>query len=676
MIIDKLHEYELAKKALKLATLYKAQHEKIKAQVDAERLQLLTLIFEINVSEISLFKHSLWDLTSNEINPQQDKRNYTVNWELYPNIPEELMLKFKLLIFISTIDKRLFSISSRPKDLSISTITTKTHYSLSFFNECFKLIKNLHGIEFASQINSISALDNDILVHVAKNNLKGTPVTMRESLRIFEKIKVRKVFGEQLAPIVKYSELPFRALSEKELQPRNHQFFIPSEQFCNLDSDATLSVVDFLLAIGSTPTCKASTNAYNLAIKENKLKPTKMTLYLMEMCARTFYSSDLTLKDNLDELIEISHLYGSDKILGYNRTYNNLKKYDTSYNEVRRYLDDIQTKAVFLLWSYTGMRPSEFFAIDYLNKDSIIENDGLKEIFTTILKGRERTKLFNDRFILIPIAYDAFRAIKKIKKIYRSPNGHLDSYQQSPLRPLNSSAIKAKMQSFIDNDRTSDSFTFYPYIFRHNLAYQLYRVGLGLPYISYALKHLVLSLDRFKSTSDTTLGYGSIGDQLAGKHQVSKALQENISKERIKAQFDPDGNYSCCGATKHRERLKTVFQGYMASGYSKEEIFEQMAEQNYYLLNVGKLYCMANEAYEKFDKSLPCVGGLRCNPVDCHNALITSEHKPAWQEVKADNIALKTSLESKGTEFQAKKVRINTAINISIRVLSNFKDEG
>lgn len=677
MIIEQLHEYDLAKKALKLASLYNKHHEKkLKAQKDAERLQLLNLILEISVSEVSLFKHNIWNLTSNEINPQQTKKDYTVKWKSYPNIPKELMLKLKLLTFISTIDKRLFSLSTRPADLSIATIVTKIRYSLRFFNECFKLIEDRHGIDFASQITSLSGFDNDILVHVAKNNLKGSPVAMRESLGIFEKVKVLKVFGEQAKRIVKFSELPFRELSKEDKKPREHQFFIPSEQFFKLDSDATLSVVDFLYALGSTSTCKASTNAYKLAIRENRFNPTKMTLHLMEMCAFTFRTSDLTYKDNLDELTEIRHLYGFNEDITYSKTYNGFKKYGTSYSEIRRYLDDIQTKAVFLLWSYTGMRPAEFFAIDYLNKNSIIENDGLKEIFTTILKGRQRTKLFNDHFVLIPIAYDAFRAIKKIKEIYRSSNSHLDSYQQSSLIPQNSIAIKGKMQSFFDNSATSDSCYFYPYLFRHNLAYQLYRAGLGLPYISYALKHVVQGLDRFKSVSNVTLGYGSIGDELAGQHQVSKSLQKHASKERIKAQFDPDGSYSGGGATKHKERLKIVFQGYMASGYSKEEIFEKMAEHNYYLLNVGRLYCMANEAYEKFDKSLPCVGGLRCNPVECHNALITNEHKSVWQEVKADNIALKSSLESKGAEFQTKKERIDAAIDISICVLSNLKDEG
>ena len=213
---------------------------------------------------------------------------------------------------------------------------------------------------------------------------------------------------------------------------------------------------------------------------------------------------------------------------------------------------------------------------------------------------------------------------------------------------------------------------FYPYLLRHNLAYQLYRVELGLPFISYALKHIVSGIDRFKSISKVTLGYGSIGDKLAGKSTTSLNLQKEVALERVKSQFNPDANYSGGGAKIHKNHLQTVFQGYMASGYSKDEIYEQMIEQGYYLMNVGKLYCMANEATEKFDNSLPCIGSLRCNPIDCPNALISSEHTSIWKELHADNISIKNEIISHGGNNDMKLRQITSAIETSTNVLKQL----
>jgi hypothetical protein len=173
---------------------------------------------------------------------------------------------------------------------------------------------------------------------------------------------------------------------------------------------------------------------------------------------------------------------------------------------------------------------------------------------------------------------------------------------------------------------------------RHTLAYQLYRLESGLPLISFQLKHLVNTVDKFLSrgsTSDVTMGYGGIADSLV-ESQTAQKLRKQSEIEVIKATADPDGNYLGGKADEHKERLKTAFRGYMASGYSKEEIFEAMAEQGLGVINVGLGYCYGSDSN---NESLPCIGSLRCNPNRCSNAIVSEANAPYWREIYSTNLA-------------------------------------
>jgi hypothetical protein len=63
------------------------------------------------------------------------------------------------------------------------------------------------------------------------------------------------------------------------------------------------------------------------------------------------------------------------------------------------------------------------------------------------------------------------------------------------------------------------------------------------------------------------------------------------------------------------------------------------------IVNMGTGFCFGG--VENFDESLPCVGTLRCNPIRCHNAVVTKSHAPKWREVYVSNRSL---LNKKGYE--------------------------
>ena len=176
---------------------------------------------------------------------------------------------------------------------------------------------------------------------------------------------------------------------------------------------------------------------------------------------------------------------------------------------------------------------------------------------------------------------------------------------------------------------------------RDTLAYQMFRIDLGLPFISYQLKHLVDLVDKettLGTVSDVTLGYGNIGQILA----TNGRIRQQVEREKVESNYDPDSAYYGGKGREHRSRMQKLFQGYIEEGYTKNEVFSALAEQGVGLIDVGGALCYGDRS-EEFDLTLPCVGSLRCNPVRCKNAVISKNHLPRWKEIYLSN---KSSLDN------------------------------
>jgi hypothetical protein len=209
---------------------------------------------------------------------------------------------------------------------------------------------------------------------------------------------------------------------------------------------------------------------------------------------------------------------------------------------------------------------------------------------------------------------------------------------------MSSSGIKHFIDNYLNvvlgKERTK-SIKFNSYMFRHSLAYQLHRIELGLPFISFQLKHVVDRVGKytsFGSSSGTTLGYGEIAENIIANKSMNKSIRRDAEVERIKTVMDPDGVYVGPNAKEHKVRLNKVFQGYMEVGYTKDEIFDAMADQGMAVINVGTGFCFGG--MEDYDESIPCIGSLRCNPIRCKNAIVGKANIPKWKEVYASNTAL------------------------------------
>jgi hypothetical protein len=56
----------------------------------------------------------------------------------------------------------------------------------------------------------------------------------------------------------------------------------------------------------------------------------------------------------------------------------------------------------------------------------------------------------------------------------------------------------------------------------------------------------------------------------------------------------------------------------------------------------------------EFDESIPCIGGLRCNPNRCENAVVSKANAPAWRDVYYQNKKLLENLEYAHLHAQSK----------------------
>ncbi len=84
---------------------------------------------------------------------------------------------------------------------------------------------------------------------------------------------------------------------------------------------------------------------------------------------------------------------------------------------------------------------------------------------------------------------------------------------------------------------------------RHTLTYQLFRAEVGLPLISFQLKHFVDSVSKYTSsggTSAATLGYGEIGEMLSkdgGRKGNEHSLRRAAELAAVKSAYDPNAVY-------------------------------------------------------------------------------------------------------------------------------------
>ncbi len=422
--------------------------------------------------------------------------------------------------------------------------------------------------------------------------------------------------------------------------------YLETKVFDSVLKNASFNVVSFLYAVGEKVNDPVMAKYYEVLATTHKEFPFSKQEFedygAYRLSQKGYSLADINSVFPENQVAK----FGSDVQSIHSMVKTNFGKKIKFTESLRVTLNEVFYSSLWVIGLLMGARPNVYSdlkihsCLDLKNNTIIAEEH----------KGRDnRWNLFNDRWVAIPIMIDAIKVVELIGgKVFQNTYvfGNVNtSYPDEINTPMTALSHTVKQGFWVltgispKNIKSNIS----AYLFRHSLAHQMIRADVGLPVISYQLKHIVSAaeaLARKGKVSQTTLGYGGIANQLISKVTNGKLLdlRHAAELEGVKANFNPNGKYMGGKADEHLSKIKKFFNGCMEAGYTEENIYEAMVEQGLAIINVGSGYCFGG--VEDFDETLPCIGGLRCNPVRCHNAIVTKANAPKWREIYLSNLKL------------------------------------
>lgn len=653
----------------------------------------INLLMQKPVSKMSKFSDYVWDFNDDYPNAARNVKGakLRIDFSKYKNIPQFVLTEIKIIFELALLNNSIF----RPKRIGkkshakgiikANSLIPIFKNGLEFVNEIFK--QTIHDLGYDFVKVKIKTLSDLIPTHYHKAAANYKRVNNRELHLFFEYLRspasLKYVFDKPIV-YVELNSLKWNKLTNTSKVKKEQ--VLPDLAFEYLSKISSFIIVDFLNTIGkiekiSDINCleRFKTSSYISWANEVKINKEILNGYISVRLRTRGYSSSF-VKSLINPYDWMQNQNG--KILGSTSLRNILIKRGYELDKLREYFNLVSYSCIYLVGQYTGMRPSELSEVRVQNCSCLIKDNGVWLIKSTLKKHKDEinTGLFDDRWVAIPIVRDAILAASYIAKIKVSPYlvSNVDTVNpDNSALSMSSTGITHQMNIFIRRllgESTANQIKFNPYMLRHTLAYQLFRAEVGLPLISFQLKHFVDSITKFTSigaTSSVTLGYGEIGEMLSkdGNRIGNKTFRRLAELDAIKTAHNPNGVYYGGKADDHKQQLIETFQGYMAEGYTEEEIYEAMVDQGVAIVFVGQGLCYGNRQ-EVYDSSLPCIGSLRCNPARCKQAIVTNKHAPKWREVYILN---KANLNK--PEYSHNREQIMAAMNEAKMVLENLGEK-
>lgn len=646
-------------------------------------------LLEQPISKISKFSDTVWDFNSDYPSAARNIQGskLRLDFSRYEYISEFVLIEIKVILKLALLNNSIFHPKKgrAKRNLKANSLFAIFKYGLSFIDEIFKHATDELGYEFVQKrIKTLVDVTPSLYYKAAKkyNRAKGPDLD-----KFFAYLRSPASISYVFKKPIPYVEL--KSLDWKKVQKVNTdkvKQVLPDHIFESMSKLTSYIVIDFLRAIGdeekisdvsSLERFKTSTQP-SWANKEGVNRQV-LNGYTALRLRNKGYSSDF-IKGSIESSDWMLNTFSD--ILNPTILSQKLRDFGCEIDNLRSYFNIVGYSCMYIIGQYTAMRPSELSEVRVNDCTCLVEDNGVWLIESVVKKHKDEihTSLFDDRWVAIPIVRDSVLAASYISKIKASPylasNVDTVSPNKSPLS-LSSSGIKYQIEQLIDKllgKEILEATGFIPYMLRHTLAYQLYRAEVGLPLISFQLKHFVDSVSKYTSQgamSAVTLGYGEIGDMLSkgeGK-AVDNSLRKAAELEAIKAAHNPNAIYYGGKAEEHKNRLTKVFKGYMAEGYTEDEIYEAMADQGVAVVYMSQGLCYGGRK-EDYDSSLPCIGSLRCNPARCKQAVVTSKHAPKWREIYLLN---KANLNK--PEYAHNREQILAALNEARMVLESLNEE-
>lgn len=638
----------------------------------------VTQLLDLPVSKSSVFKESTWDFNLDVVNPAANVRGakLKIDFSKYECIPQFIVVELKCLFqCVYLLPKRFKNPNRKGKNKGKSTLKPNTviaHFEsgMSYLDCMFKRLANKYTKKYvAESYQSLSDVDYDefqlgmdsfkgaknsalrvflsYLVHPNFKNFLGVEVDFH--MQIFEKAK----FEEEQ----RQKEQSQKNQSQEEPYPEpKKKKYLSNEEFSDAVTYSSNRVMQFLI----------------WQEKQSEIRDQTSLQFYMQHHAKKF-------EHDFEITPQILNEYAAIRLLakGYKLSYveyvcelpsyffqsngqlNKLADLRRSFKEhyqiehldsLRLQINQIYYASCYLICQYMGGRPEELSNIHF--ERSLAAKDEVPVIVSNVGKDDfENLKLFDEAWVRTPIMDDALKAAKMISIIYQNEYllGNVDTLAPGiKQKEMTSSGMinffnKYLAVCLLSNTQLSKEekiklIGFNPYYFRHTLAFQLHRMGVGLPLISFQLKHMVEGVERFSkngAASETTIDYGGIAESLIESKEQGDFYYKQAEREKVMALYNPNGTYVGKPGKEHLARVQKFFAGYMAAGYTEDEVIEQLVEQGIAIIDVGTGFCGGGQ--EDFDESLPCIGTLRCNPHRCKHAVISQIHIPKWKELYMSN---------------------------------------
>lgn len=646
-------------------------------------VELLAALLNLPASKLSLVKDMIWDFNGESHVLARDIQGSKsrIDFGIYGSLNSTILFELKMAILCVLEIPGALRHTRRP-------VSYKPHTVLDIFKSVIPLINQMcarkraeHGDHFfeRSHFSLADFTEQDYRTEAEVFDRAFRHVTLQGFQILRSHFFVENLFAKPLV-YVDLEALGWKQNSITNRKIRTKKKWFSNKIFEKCSREGSFAIVDFLQALKEDISDQDTLSRLDL-VGYNKARSAKITrrnydIYVVIRLTSRGYTG-LEVKPFLYNL---EPDYWSPRNRGMLKDKEAMCKLTRAPmdNDLYEYLTHISNCACYIIAQYTGMRPSELSGC--LTDDCLTSDEfGHDLIISSVIKNREVIrKLFDDMWVSIPIVKDAVKTLRILNRFKQNPylfsnmNTVLPG-KQHEANSLCDSGLSHQLCTFLANTLTIEELEeldVSPYTLRHSLANQMFRAAVGLPFVSYQLKHFghhasTIGQDvRRNRVGSVTIDYGGIGEALTSGGGVDAPARINAEREFIMNSLNPSGGYAGDNAPTHRARLEKYFKGYLEAGYSNDEIFERMAELNFAVINVGQGYCYGN-ATDLDDPSIPCIGSLRCNPNRCKNAVVTEANAPKWQEIYVQNTLALRRLETDPAKAFA-KLRDSDDVSLSI----------
>lgn len=548
-----------------------------------------------------------WYGSSNPRLNRYHESELTIDWEELRNslgMSSEIVEDLKKYAFLRyTLSKVVFPHTQKnAHPVSITGEVTTLANFLSHIIHCV-LEDTLIRIE------SLSEIEVDDLKEALSTYPKKATDRLRNSLRHLasESLSKHLSCGRLL-----WNEYDIETI-EWNVKEREHYQRLPEEAFRLLSNSATADVKQFLTAIGIEPQ-----DTTEIGRGEN--------LYLSSFpnfgkLFNKYADLRVAVKEKRDGAVS-QYTVWAQSMKGV-------------AGRLSRLVERARMAAHVIVTAYTGARISE---LGSFRRGCLRRRGDLWVLGGTLVKGQDiNAPADKDEWVAIPIVRDAVTVLEEVGRpagaTYLFHGSRVHGGTQSPMSSVHLSRRRlTPYLRLVDREKKWKHLRPHAHQFRNSIVFEMRRAGLGIPFITFQLKHLFNELEN--KINNTTLLYGGISSEAAQR------LIEEANLEYLRAIYHPDSPVAGGGAEEHKRRRAAYFQATVVPGVQVDAVLRQLAREGMMpMTDVGLAYCGGKTKIDVggVKEDPPCIGSLACNPVRCKNAIITLQKLPLWQRSRAVN---------------------------------------